>query len=80
MDNVRILQIKEWLKSLRKAHRCPFRFGPNTGQICIKLFPNIVTDENLYIEDRACGIRYECPCAVYSVEEVVARAEEVIDV
>jgi hypothetical protein len=79
MDDRRISQIKEWLRNDRKIHRCPFRYAPQTGQICMELFPNIITGEDLYMRNRACGIRHSCPCSVYSVSDVIAIAKEVVN-
>jgi hypothetical protein len=79
MTNEQILQIKEWLKFGRKDHMCPFHYDLGSGQICMELFPKIIKDKIMFMTDRPCGILYECPCTVYGIEEVVARAEEVVE-
>ncbi len=79
MTNEQILQIKEWLRCGRKDHLCPFHYSPTAGLICMKLFPKIINKERVFILRRICGIFYECPCNVYGVAGVVARAEEVVN-
>jgi hypothetical protein len=81
MNKERIRQIKVWL-SFGKRHRsghCPFYCEPGAGLICQKLFPKMKVVGPMYLNERVCGVITGCPCSYYSIEDVTAIAEEVVD-
>jgi hypothetical protein len=78
MELGRIHQIKYWLEygnTYRKTS-CPFGYDEGAWKICINLFPRM---NNFLRARNICGCYRMCPCFVYGIEEVTARAEEVVN-
>jgi hypothetical protein len=84
MYKKQISQIKIWLSFGRNHYQesnCPFHCKFGAGYICHELFPKTKEFGPMYSHSnrRACGVYTGCPCDYYPIEEVVAKAKEVID-
>ncbi len=79
MDIDKITQIKYWLKYIDEYREtsCPFNYEEDAWKICLALFPKIKKVKRAH--RNICGCKKKCPCTVYGIKKVVAKAEEIIN-